>query len=781
MRIDNPRPLTWEGVPQSVSEFVAFRKLIKEFKDQRAVGIIRQYFSADVVFDGGTLYRYFPQIPDAGKRLPRTNLGVYSTALCLEALGAYRLELATERTACWVGAESASRALFLQFLVLGIEGRLDPDKGGEAPRVVDGSAHEIPVIPRVAILEKIYDYLDHWGLATNLHVAFESAKTGTLERFQALVENARTQIDEELEKDAESLHPYVLYKFLKFASKYQFLTAPSHGLKEFESLFDKIYLLAKYELYRQMALKSSNDAALYDPKRLGYSLLVVTYDSRFSNNQIRDNALKTLFETQRKSEASVWPTGQLLPTGRDSSMAISGAELARDLVHSEPILPLLGGFLRELKSLYDFHARTVQVERPRQLDGARKIKGWYPPEQRDKTPASFVSAMALSFIKGFCQLISRHLSERASIYFQLNRRSVDVQWNKVLDSTAAKGKLRMLIDSFEHRSEERGRRIRSALLFGPPGTGKTSLARAVAQRLNLDYLELTPGDFFSGGEQTILQRISDIFENLQHLHDAVVFIDEIDDLVRDRQSDTAKSSFDPRALYVNTLLPRFQELRDRAEIVLILSTNRFENVDPAIRRLGRIDLLIPVGPLSAPARLALLAEHLQLKEIKNTPKTRAQLGTFLAQTERMTYSQLRVLVSDLGNDISIDSDDQILKNLSRLRPWKVDDDMNKFCNSLKEGTMVARPSVRVGDLYEENLAARSQPPYEEVTRVFLDLLRKKPKRPSKQIEIWLSRTEPEKISFDLIGGFLDQLERDTSSEHKLVQDIKQAELERKVL
>ena len=129
--------------------------------------------------------------------------------------------------------------------------------------------------------------------------------------------------------------------------------------------FNKIYLYAKYELYRQMALKLSGDTTLYDVKRLIYSLLIVYIDNRFSNNLVRERALELIFETQRKEPYSIWPTGQLLPISVDSLDSISSVECASDLLdvsqHNE-LYQSVCKYLPEMNTFFHSVMRVLQLD-----------------------------------------------------------------------------------------------------------------------------------------------------------------------------------------------------------------------------------------------------------------------------------------------------------------------------------------------------------------------------------------------------------------------------------
>lgn len=138
------------------------------------------------------------------------------------------------------------------------------------------------------------------------------------------------------------------------------------------------------------------------------------------------------------------------------------------------------------------------------------------------------------------------------------------------------------------------------VLFGPPGTGKTSFARAVAARLGWPFVELLPSKLATGdgGLATELRRALRVLAQLEHV---VAFIDEFDEIATSRTAEP-----DGRAV-VNELLKAIPQFRNHPGRLLICATNFVERLDPAVIRPGRFDLVIPVGPPDRTAREALWA------------------------------------------------------------------------------------------------------------------------------------------------------------------------------
>ena len=138
----------------------------------------------------------------------------------------------------------------------------------------------------------------------------------------------------------------------------------------------------------------------------------------------------------------------------------------------------------------------------------------------------------------------------------------------------------------------------TVMLFGPPGTGKTSFARAVAGRLGWPFVELLPSRLAStaNGLATELGRALQELGQLEHV---VAFIDEFDEIGSSRSSNPDTQGV------VNELLKAIPHFRSQPGRLLICATNFIERIDPAVVRPGRFDLVVPVGPPDAEARTAM--------------------------------------------------------------------------------------------------------------------------------------------------------------------------------
>ena len=135
---------------------------------------------------------------------------------------------------------------------------------------------------------------------------------------------------------------------------------------------------------------------------------------------------------------------------------------------------------------------------------------------------------------------------------------------------------------------------RSAILFGPPGTSKTTLARCVAEALGWKYVELYSSDFVAEGIDAIQRTADSIFGYLMELDHTVVLFDEPDELVREREG---SPDFFGRFL-TTSMLPKLAELSNQRSVIYFVATNHIKYFDAAIVRSGRFDLVLPVPPPS---------------------------------------------------------------------------------------------------------------------------------------------------------------------------------------
>src|SRR5204863_6265836 len=160
----------------------------------------------------------------------------------------------------------------------------------------------------------------------------------------------------------------------------------------------------------------------------------------------------------------------------------------------------------------------------------------------------------------------------------------------------AKAELKEVVDFLQDSQKYKdlgGRIPKGVLLVGPPGTGKTLLAKSVAGEAGVPFFNISGSDFVEMFVGVGASRVRDLFANAKKHAPAIVFVDEIDAVGRQRGAGLG-GGHDEREQTLNQILVEMDGFDVRSGVIMIAATNRPDILDPALLRPGRFDRQIVV-------------------------------------------------------------------------------------------------------------------------------------------------------------------------------------------
>ena len=205
---------------------------------------------------------------------------------------------------------------------------------------------------------------------------------------------------------------------------------------------------------------------------------------------------------------------------------------------------------------------------------------------------------------------------------------------------------------------------RGVLLYGPPGTGKTLVAKAVAGEAGVPFFSISGSDFVEMFVGVGASRVRDLFEQAKQSAPAIIFVDEIDAVGRQRGAGIGGGN-DEREQTLNQLLVEMDGFDSKTNVILIAATNRPDVLDPALLRPGRFDRQIGVGAPDLKGREQILRVHAKGKPVaddvdlalvaRRTPGfTGADLANVLNEAALLTARQNEKQITAATIDEAID-------------------------------------------------------------------------------------------------------------------------------
>ena len=194
-----------------------------------------------------------------------------------------------------------------------------------------------------------------------------------------------------------------------------------------------------------------------------------------------------------------------------------------------------------------------------------------------------------------------------------------IKFSDVAGEDEAKDSLQEVIEYLHDPSKYRdigAKMPKGILLVGPPGTGKTMLAKAVAGESEVPFFSISGSEFVEMFVGMGAAKVRDLFKQAKEKAPCIVFIDEIDAIGKKRGG-AALGGNDEREQTLNQLLTEMDGFEDNAGVIILAATNRPESLDPALTRPGRFDRQVPVTLPDLQGRVAILKVH--AAKIKTAP------------------------------------------------------------------------------------------------------------------------------------------------------------------
>ena len=293
--------------------------------------------------------------------------------------------------------------------------------------------------------------------------------------------------------------------------------------------------------------------------------------------QIEDNRI--VFTEKDKNK--VYETGIVEDPDLTQRLYDSGARFSKEIENT--MSPLLSGLLSILLPLVIFIALGQYMSR--------------------KLTQQMGGKNALSFGMG---------KSNAKLYVQSTK---GIRFSDVVGEDEAKENLAEIVDYLhdpDKYTEVGATMPRGVLLVGPPGTGKTMLAKAVAGESGVPFFSISGSEFVEMFVGMGASKVRDLFKQAKEKAPCIVFIDEIDAIGKKRNGNI--SGNDEREQTLNQLLTEMDGFDDNTGVIILAATNQPDSLDPALTRPGRFDRRVPVELPDLAGREAILKVH--AKKIK---------------------------------------------------------------------------------------------------------------------------------------------------------------------
>jgi ATPase family associated with various cellular activities (AAA) len=425
---------------------------------------------------------------------------------------------------------------------------------------------------------------------------------------------------------------------------------------------------ARSEINRQVALITTR-SKIADPLQLAYAIILAASASEDEHTSPEEKSLLrqslAIFFASQQPDGG-WPSSQPLFHYPDVGNAqCFDYELLTQLLACDSLKDELLQFLPELR-LAGTQLTHLSFDLGTSAQGS--AVGWASGHHPQiEGPESWSTASVYDFVHVFDRLVAEAI--RRAVFRELRavyspperglKKAPESFAPDFLDATVtvngdARSLRTTLLDYFvlpieaEKAEIANGGRLKpttpmSAILFGPPGTSKTKLAKIISSFLGWPLLSVDPSYLVQDGLDRLYSRANRLFAMLAMSEEIVVILDEFDEIGRDRsQSNELLSRF-----ITTSMLPKLAAINDERKIVFILATNYISRFDVPFSRGGRFDMILQVMPPTMEAKLKNPKWSGTLKAALEGLSGRRKVDSEEALTD-LTFLETQQLVFELG-------------------------------------------------------------------------------------------------------------------------------------
>lgn len=347
------------------------------------------------------------------------------------------------------------------------------------------------------------------------------------------------------------------------------------------------------------------------------TFIQMTEEDKISEVQVQDNQIVFVTkEDEANKNAVYYRTGKMDDPELTSRLSEHGVRFDKEIVEeTSPLLSFLLSFVFPIV-LFIALGQLLTRQMMKRMGGGKD---------------------AMSFGMG---------NSNAKVYVKDSAGSI--KFDDVAGEDEAKENLSEIVNYLHDPSKYRdigASMPKGILLVGPPGTGKTMLAKAVAGEANVPFFSISGSEFVEMFVGMGASKVRDLFKQAKEKAPCIVFIDEIDAIGKKRDGGKFGGGNDEREQTLNQLLTEMDGFEGSNGVIILAATNRPESLDPALTRPGRFDRRVPVELPDLQGREAILRVH--AKKIKTEPNIN------YAQIARMASGASGAELANIVNEAAL--------------------------------------------------------------------------------------------------------------------------------